>query len=145
MANDLVRWSHPEDKGFYGDTETDTHDDNEQWDEPPDQPAHGENFGTHRMKKEGYSAEFADKQAKAARQRGDTTFAAVREEDAADHRQSRWDWGDLRTWVWIVGMCAGFLLFCLFVYLMPQARHNQADLPTVSRPGPPSTPPIRVY
>ena len=85
-----------------------------------------------------FGARRADRDAASAEAQGDQSFAKMREGDAAELRQSRWDWGDLRTWVWIVGMCLGFLLVGAFTYYMPQGRHNQND-------GLNPTPNIRVY
>lgn len=126
MATDLVRWN----RHFQEDGE----DEKEEWDRPPTAPAPGPLHDASTQS----SARQADRDAAQAQRRGDGTFAVMRESDAADLRQTRWDWGDLRTWVWIAGMCLGFLLFCLFVYVMPYSRHNQTDLPA-------SSPTIRVY
>ena len=115
MANDLVQW------GSRRVPQQSEAGDAEEWDAPP--PALPE-VGDPRS-----AARKADKDAVKAHQIGDDTLAGQRENDASEHRQTRWDWGDLRTWVWIVGMCAGFLLVCAFVYFLPQGRHNQADLP----------------
>lgn len=38
MANDLVRWGRLDNDGYRERHESDTQDDNEQWDAPPDQP-----------------------------------------------------------------------------------------------------------
>ncbi len=77
-----------------------------------------------------------------AEQRGDYEFAALRSNDASEHRQSRYDWGDTRTWLWIAAMFFGFLLLVAFVYYMPYGRHNQAD---GGNQGGHPTPTIRVY
>ena len=139
MANDLIRWHGPGGDGYSQSPRSDTEDDNDQWDTPPDQPARANpNFKTQRRMKDGYDARTADEDAADARSRGDTTFAVLRETDAAEHRQSNWDWGDFRTWAIIFGMCAAYLLISAMIYFLPQGRHNQKD-------GPLSTPPIRVY
>ncbi len=124
MANDLVRWgAAPDDEPNVGG-----------WDLPPTNPRPGPAHSVGNQRAAGQ----AQQDAAQARARGDGTFAVQREADAGDLQQKRWDWGDLRTWAWIVGMCAAFLLFCVFVYVLPQSRHNQNDLPA-------PTPPIRVY
>ena len=74
----------------------------------------------------------AEEDASQARQKGDATFAAVRETDAEELTQTRWDWGDLRTWLWIAAMFFGFLLLVALCYFLPEGRHA-------------SPPPIRVY
>jgi hypothetical protein len=125
MANDLVQWGP---RGVKRQSQADNEE--EEWDAPPSALA---KVGNSRS-----AARKADKDAVKAHQVGDNTLAFQREGDAAEHRQTRWDWGDARTWIWIVGMCAGFLLVCAFVYFMPQGRHNQADLPS-------PVPTVRVY
>ena len=127
MANDLVRWGGLDADGYRERRhETDTIDDNEQWDTPPDQPrAH--NLSPMPRRRAGHAAANADKDAADARLRGDHEFAFTREGDAADLRQSPWDWGDFRTWAIIVGMCVGVFLFSAFVYFMPAGRHAQND------------------
>lgn len=139
MANDLVRWGRLDGDGYRDFRETDTVDDNEQWDLPPDQPRpRADSTSPMRRRKSGGAAAAADADAADARKRGDYVFAFTREGDAADYRQTAWDWGDLRTWMIIAGMCLGVFLFTAFVYFMPQGRHNQND-------GPEPTPKIRVY
>ena len=139
MANDLVRWGRLDKDGYQERHETDTVDDNEQWDMPPDQPhPHTSRFPSSRRQRAGRAADIADQDAADARARGDRDFAFTREGDAADLRQSPWDWGDFRTWAIIVGLCVGIFLFSAFVYFMPQGRHNQND-------GPEPVPTIRVY
>ena len=133
MANDLVRWGGWDEDRSGGNP--DTSDPADQWDRPPEAES---NRGTSRRRKRGGSAHEADQDAAAARRRGDGTFAVERETDASEHRQSAWDWGDARTWLIIGAMCVGFLLFSLWVYVMPHGRHNQND-------GPNPTPTIRVY
>ena len=105
-----------------------------EWNLPPTDPRSGP---IHDKLSE-HGARQADRNAAQAYARGDGIFAALREADAGDLRQKRWDWGDARTWIWIVGMCAAFLLLCLFVYFLPYGRHNQND-------GPAPSPTIRVY
>lgn len=139
MANELVRWYGPDGDGYHGVTSDDQHDNSEQWDTPPDQPARADpNYKTQRRMKEGYSAQAADRDAADARSRGDTGYAVLRETDAAEHRQSTWDWGDLRTWAIIFGMCAAYLLMSALIYFLPHGRHNQND-------GPLPTPSARYY
>jgi hypothetical protein len=131
MANDLVRWGRLDANRDPNRNETDPQDDNEQWDRPPLQPRLLKSrFAPPRRRKADEAAQVADMDAAAARQRGDHQFAFVREGDAADLRQNPWDWGDLRTWMIIVGLCVGIFIFTAFVYFMPQGRHNQNDGPT---------------
>ena len=130
MANDLVRWGRLDTDGYLERHETDTQDNNEQWDTPPDQPRPRlDNFVPTRRRRSGSAADHADQDAADARSRGDGEFAFTREGDAADHRQSPWDWGDFRTWMIIVGMCVAVFAFTAFVYFMPQGRHGQSDGP----------------
>ncbi len=132
MATDLVRWGNmPDDDGARD-------EDVEEWDRPPTDPRPNPHSGPIHDNRSESGARRADQDASQAKARGDVSFAKMREGDAADLRQSRWDWGDLRTWIWIAAMCLGFLLFGAFVYFMPQGRHNQTD-------GPAPTPTIRVY
>ncbi|MGI4790516.1 MAG: hypothetical protein ACRYFS_16895 [Janthinobacterium lividum] len=139
MANDLVRWGRLDSDGYLDKHETDTQDDNEQWDTPPDQPhPMQKSFGSARRRKSGDAAQVADAEAVDARRRGDNEFAFTREGDAADLRQNPWDWGDLRTWAIIVGMCLGIFALTAFIYFMPQGRHGQND-------GAEPVPHIRVY
>lgn len=139
MANDLVRWGGLDTDGYRERYETDTQDDNEQWDTPPDQPRpRTDNFTPMRRRRAGDPAALADRDASDARKRGDTEFAFTREGDAADLRQGPLDWGDLRTWLIIVGMCAAVFLLTAFIYFMPQGRHAQDD-------GAEPVPTIRVY
>jgi len=136
MATDLVRWGHAPD-GNQGWNE-DSEEEEDEWNRPPVAPRPQSNSGPIHDRKSESGALRADRDAFDARGRGDSSFAAVREGDAADLRQSRWDWGDLRTWMWIVGMSVGFLLVAAFIYYMPQGRHNQND-------GPNPTPNSRFY
>ncbi len=139
MANDLVRWGSLDSDGYRERNESDTQDDNEQWDTPPDQPRpRTDGFTPMRRRRAGFAADHAVQDAADARLRGDNEFAFTREGDAADHRQSAWDWGDLRTWLIIAGMCLAVFLFTAFVYFMPEGRHAQSD-------GAEPVPPIRVY
>ena len=152
MANDLIRFRGPggdgpddngrhapDSDGYHGLTGDDTTDDNEQWDTPPDAPARSDpNYNTQRRKKEGYIADAADRDAADARSRGDEAYAVLRETDAAEHRQTMWDWGDFRTWAIIFGMCAAYLLMSAVIYYMPHGRHAQND-------GAAPVPTIRVY
>ena len=126
MTTDLVRWTHPDQDG------DETND--SEWDLPPTNPYPK----TPHTPGSEHAARQAERDSAKANRRGDSSFAAVREVDAGEQRQRRWDWGDGRTWAWIAGICVAFLLFCLFVYVLPQNRHNQNDLPA-------PTPPIRVY
>jgi len=128
MANDLVRWGSLDNDGYRERHETDTQDDNEQWDTPPDKPRpRTDDFRTMRRRRSGFAAEHAEQDAADARSQGDSGFAFTREGDAADYRQSPWDWGDLRTWMIIAGMCIGVFAFTAFVYFMPHGRHGQND------------------
>lgn len=139
MANDLVRWGRLDSDGYRERHESDTQDDNEQWDTPPDQPhPRGDRAVPVRRRRAGRAADIADDDAADARSRGDKEFAFTREGDAADLRQSPWDWGDLRTWLIIGAMCLGVFLFTAFVYFMPEGRHAQND-------GAEPVPHIRVY
>lgn len=140
MANDLVRWGNvPGDDGERDNAHDEEHDEEGvEWDRPPVVPRLQRNPAPIYNGKSERSARRADWDAFDAASRGDYSFSKLREADAAEHRQSRWDWGDLRTWVWIVGMCIGFLLVGALTYYMPQGRHNQND-------GPDPTPSIRVY
>ena len=127
MANDLVRWG-PMDDGYPKRHETDTQDDNEQWDLPPDRPRTQQAaFRAPRRRSAGEAAQAADADAADARKRGDKEMAFTREGDAADLRQNPWDWGDMRTWAIIVGMCVAVFVLTAFVYFMPQGRHAQDD------------------
>lgn len=132
MATDLVRW------GYRPDDDDERDEDGVEWDRPPTNPRSSARSGPVYDDKSEFGARRADRDASRAEVRGDSSFAKMREGDAADLRQTRWDWGDLRTWVWITAMCLGFLLFGAFIYFMPQGRHNQSD-------GPAPTPTIRVY
>jgi len=132
MATDLVRWGNAPDDDGAQDGEED------EWDRPPTDPRHGPHPGPIHDNKSESGARRADRDASRAEAKGDASFAKTREGDAADLRQSRWDWGDARTWIWIAAMCIGFLLVGAFTYYMPQGRHNQND-------GPTPTPTIRVY
>lgn len=139
MANDLVRWGGFDADGYRERYETDTQDDNEQWDAPPDLPRpRTDRAIPMRRRRAGHAADIADDDAADARNRGDKEFAFTRESDAADLRQSPWDWGDLRTWLIIGGMCVGVFLFTAFVYFMPHGQHAQND-------GAEPVPHIRVY
>lgn len=139
MANDLVRWGPLDGDGYPERDEPDTQDDNEQWDTPPDQPRpRRDPAAPIRPRRSGQAAGIADQDAADARSRGDKEFAFTRESDAADLRQTPWDWGDLRTWLIIGGMCVGVFLFTAFVYFMPEGRHAQND-------GAEPVPHIRVY
>lgn len=130
MANDLVRWSSLDSDGYQERHESDTKDNNEQWDTPPDKPRpRTDNFTPTRRRRSGFGAEHAEQDAVDARSRGDNAFAFTREGDAADYRQSPWDWGDFRTWTIIVGMCLAVFVFTAFIYFMPQGRHAQNDGP----------------
>ena len=130
MANDLVRWGSLDSDGYQERHESDTKDNNEQWDTPPDKPRpRTDNFTPTRRRRSGFGAEHADQDAADARSRGDNAFAFTREGDAADYRQSPWDWGDFRTWTIIVGMCLAIFVFTAFIYFMPQGTHAQNDGP----------------
>ncbi len=108
----------------------------EEWDLPPEQMGYGRRAGAHPQPEHGphvqRAARRADDDAARARARGDDEFATIRESDAADLRQSALDWGDLKTWLWIGGMCIVFLLMVALCYYLPYGRHA-------------SPPPIRIY
>ncbi len=127
MANELARVGPPP-------ASRETEDDGVIWDAPPVDDWRG----TASRRRSAARASDADRDAAKARAGGDDTFAVLRESDAAEHRQSVWDWGDLRTWAILFALFFGFLLFTAWVYFMPTGRHNQTD-------GPNSTPAIRVY
>jgi len=104
----------------------------DEWDSPP--------VGNGRKRKQEpreRDARSGEKDA-AARSGGDNTYASQRVTDARENRQSRGDWGDARTWIYIGMMCVGFLLVTAAVYFLPFGRHNQND-------GESPTPSIRVY
>ena len=136
MATDLVRWGHAPD-GDQG-WEDDSEEKEDEWDRPPVAPRPHRNSGPILDGRGEFGARRAERDAEDASARGDISFAKLRGTDAAEQRQKRFDWGDLRTWVWIVGMSLGFLLVAAFIYYMPQGRHNQND-------GANPTPGIRVY
>ena len=75
------------------------------------------------------AARRADRQAGVAQRLGDTAFASVRQVDARENRQSRWDWGDGRTWLWIFAMFAFGIAIALAAYAMPQGK--QAAQPAI--------------
>ena len=136
MATDLVRWGYKPD-GNQG-WEEDFEEKADEWDRPPVAPRPSRFSGPINDARGEAGARRSDKDAADSAARGHTSYAKVRATDAAEQRQKRWDWGDLRTWMWIVGMSVGFLLVGAFIYYMPQGRHNQID-------GPNPTPNIRVY
>ena len=135
MATDLVRWGYTPDGDGGRDSENEEED---EWNRPPVDPRPHRRSGPVHDGRSEFGAARADRDVADASARGDVSFAKLREADAADLRQSRWDWGDLRTWTWIVGMCIGFLLVGALIYYMPYGRHNQND-------GSNPTPSIRVY
>ncbi len=147
MAHDLVRWRNalppPPPAG-------DTTDDGDTWNLPPADDLSGRggtrpeasNMGTARRTPRPASAAAADRDAAHAQQRGDDTFASLRATDAAEQRQSMWDMGDLKTWLWIAAMFFGFLLLVACVYYLPHGQHNQSD---GGNSGGAPTPTIRVY
>ena len=119
-----------------GYVDTDEETAGEQWNLPPTGDPR-EAFETARNAR--HHARRADEDAEHARQHGRPGFAALRESDADDNRQSGWgDWGDFRTWAIIAAMFVGFLLVVALVYFSPTGRHNQND-------GPLSVPPARLY
>lgn len=135
MATDLVRWGNTSDGDGGRDSE---HEEEDEWNRPPVAPRPHRRSGPVHDGRSEAGARRAESDVADAQARGDSTYAILRGADAAELRQSRWDWGDLRTWMWIVGMCLAFLLVNVFIYYMPQGRHNQND-------GPNPTPSIRVY
>ena len=127
MPNELVRWgggdgrrSETADLGRYEQPE-------EEWDLPPTALGYGPRGGAdtgpvhdaHIQR----AAEKAESDAARARREGDTAFAVLRESDAGDLRQTMWDWGDLRTWLWFAAMFFGFLLLVAVCYFSPEGRH----------------------
>lgn len=136
MATDLVRWGNAPDGDGGRDNEHEEVED--EWDRPPVAARPHRHSGPVHDGRSEFGARRAERDSLVAASQGDFSFAKLREVDAAEHRQSRWDWGDLRTWMWIVAMCVAFLLVGAFTYYMPQGRHNQND-------GPTPTPTIRVY
>ncbi len=148
MPNDLVRLNLPPQP--QGPLIPTADENGEPWDLPPDydpsvaqyaRPQLDGEKRTSRQKRINTNHQ-AQQDAQEAEDRGDHGFAVIRETDAAEHKQSRYDWGDARTWLWIGAMFFGFLLLVAFVYYMPYGRHNQAD--GGNRGGQP-TPTIRVY
>lgn len=118
-----------------GFVDTDSETAGMEWDLPPAEVP-WEGFEAARQARR--AALKAEEDAAWARRHGLIGFAILRESDAADSHQSRWDWGDLRTWAIIGAMFFGLLLVVAAVYFMPHGRHNQND-------GPLSVPNIRVY
>lgn len=68
------------------------------------------------------AARRAEADAATARAMGHPGLAVTREEDAKEHRQTRWDWGDLRTWAILVALTALGLILALGSYNMPHGR-----------------------
>ena len=138
MANDLVRWG-PLDGDGYRERDEPTHrTTTSSGIRRRTSRARAGSCRTDAPRRAGQAAGIADQDAADARKRGDKEFAFTRESDAADLRQTPWDWGDLRTWLIIGGMCVGVFLFTAFVYFMPEGRHAQND-------GAEPVPHIRVY
>ena len=148
MANELVRLPHlpqPE-----APITPPTDENGEPWDLPPEldptlsefAPPHLDGQKRTPRQKRINTNRNAEIDADDANERGDFGFAALRETDASEHKQARYDWGDARTWLWIAAMFFGFLLLVTLVYHMPYGRHNQAD---GGNQGGHPTPTIRVY
>jgi hypothetical protein len=68
------------------------------------------------------AARRAEDDAAKARRMGQPGLAITRREDAKEHRQTRWDWGDLRTWMILIALTALGLLLALGSYSMPRGR-----------------------
>jgi|SRR5579883_3199500 len=109
MANDLIKTTPEDDDGH----------------NRPDFPPGHEHHSVTKAKK-------AERDAAQASRHGDTVYAFMRREDARDHLQSRWDWGDAPTWIILFLLSAIGLFIAITAYLLPQGQHM----------GPP---PIRVY
>ena len=148
MANELVRLNLPPTP--QGPVISPTDENGEPWDLPPDydpttadyaRPHQDGQKRTPRQKRIN-TDHNAEQDADDAEDRGDHGFAVIRETDAAEHKQARYDWGDARTWLWIAAMFFGFLILVFFVYYMPYGRHNQAD---GGNQGGQPAPTIRVY
>ena len=65
----------------------------------------------------------AEQDAFHAGRRGDKAFAFIRREDAREHVQGRWDWGDWPTWTILFLLCAVGLFIAITAYLLPYGRH----------------------
>lgn len=148
MANELVRINYPTLPEEPPVPVADEH--GEAWDLPPElDPSLRQYAAPHldgqkqtaRQKRINTNSQ-AEQDVSEANERGDFGFAALRETDAAEHKQARYDWGDARTWMWISAMFFGFLILVCLVYYMPYGRHNQAD---GGNQGGHPTPTIRVY
>ena len=102
-------------------------DPEEEWDLPPTDLGYGPrdaaDTGPVHDAQSRHAAAIADADAAQARRQGDLGFALIRESDAGDLRQTLWDWGDLRTWLWFGAMFFGFLLLVAICYFMPEGRH----------------------
>ncbi len=148
MANELVRLNLPPQTPHPVIPLTD--ENGVAWDLPPEyDPTVAELASPHKdgrertpRQKQINTNRSAERDARFYEDRGDHEFAALRDLDASEHKQSRYDWGDTRTWLWIAAMFFGFLLLVCFVYYMPYGRHNQAD---GGNQGGNPTPTIRVY
>lgn len=148
MVNDLVRINYPT---LPEEPPVPVADENgEAWDLPPEYdpslaqyaPPHLDGQKQTPRQKRINTNHQAEHDAHDADKRGDSGFAVLRETDASEHKQARYDWGDTRTWLWIAAMFFGFLILVFFVYYMPFGRHNQAD---GGNQGGHPTPPIRVF
>jgi hypothetical protein len=109
--------------------------DGEEWDLPPEAMGYGPRppaAGPVHTPRTIAAAQRAAQDASQARQEGDPEFASARESDASELTQTRWDWGDVPTWLWFAAMFFGFLLLVALCYFLPEGRHA-------------SPPPIRVY
>lgn len=71
----------------------------------------------------GAQASKAERDSSQAGRRGEKTYAFIRQEDAREHVQRRWDWGDRPTWIILLLLCAIGLFIAITAYLLPQGRH----------------------
>lgn len=127
MANELTRLPGAAEKaglGRYEETPT-------EWDLPPEAMGYGNRAGysgpVHDAKQR-KAARHADAQAVKARAEGDTAFAGMREEEAKEYRQEKWDLGDWRTWGILFAMAIGFLVLVAICYYVPEGRHASPPL-----------------
>jgi len=91
-----------------------------QWNVPPLDVVGDDYFSEERRAPRGLKAE---RDAEAAKRRGDDGFAYLREEDAHAERQGRWDKGDLRTWLIIFAIAVIGVVLCASAYFFPAGPH----------------------
>ena len=87
----------------------------ETWDLPPE-------MRTYRDEPE-QDTRDAERDAREARRRGDKSFEIQRETDVRVQRQTRWDWGDGRTWAILIAVTAYTILITLSNYYLPAGQH----------------------